>query len=60
MRKESLNHFASLLEAIVITEDSTALDIMRRVPGAEVLLKKIHGTRELAHDIQYTPEERIS
>lgn len=60
MRKEYFNNFASLLEAIMVTESSTAIDIMRRVPGAEALLKKIHGTRELAHDIKYTPEERIS
>lgn len=60
MRKESLNNFASLLEAIVITEASTAMDIMRQVPGAEELLKKIHGSRDLPHDVVYVPSETIS
>lgn len=49
-----------MLEAIVITEASTAMDIMRRVPGAEELLKKIHGSRDLPHDVVYTPSETIS
>ena len=59
MQQKTLNIFVSLLEGIV-QEDSTALSMMRRVPGAEILLKNIHGTRELAHDIEYVPHETIS
>lgn len=58
MKLEHCKIFANLCEAI--TEASTTMNIIAGTPGGEQVVKKLHGSMALAHNIEYQSVQRIS
>ena len=58
MKLEHCKIFANLCEAI--TEASTTMNIIAGTPGGEQVVKKLHGSMALAHNVEYQPVQRIS
>ena len=52
MKIENYRLFARLCEDLV-KEDSTSLDIVKKNPGGQAVIKQLHTTRGLAHDQSY-------
>ena len=50
MKPESLRAFAQLCEAVMLTEASTALDLLRGHPGAEQVVRLLHRGYQLPAD----------
>lgn len=59
MRTESYQIFAQLLESYV-NEASTSMNLIVGKPGGPEVVKTLHKTMKLAHDIGYKPVEKIS
>jgi hypothetical protein len=59
MRPESYQIFAQLCEAFV-NEDSTAMKLIVGKPGGQEVVKKLHKDMKLAHDLGYSPIDKIS
>lgn len=59
MKQKSINIFVNLLESIV-AESSTALDLTRRLPGANVLIPYMHQHLGLPHDQWYDEFKKLS
>jgi hypothetical protein len=49
---ENCRQFAQLCES-TLNEVSTAFDLMKRLPGADVLLKSLHKEHSLPHDVEW-------
>lgn len=58
MKIEYCKIFANLCEGI--TEASTTMNLIAGTPGGEQVVKKLHGSMALAHNIEYQPVQRIS
>lgn len=59
MKTPSKKEFIALLETIV-TEASSAINIVKNSPKALQLLKYLHQNEKLPHDIQFSPEDKIA
>jgi len=59
MRLESYQTFAQLLEGFVF-EDSTAMNVLAARPGGPEVVKHLHQSMKLAHDLGYKPIDKIS
>jgi hypothetical protein len=58
MKLEHCKIFANLCESI--TEASTTMNLIAGTPGGEQVVKKLHGSMALAHNLEYQPVQRIS
>jgi hypothetical protein len=58
MKLEYCKVFAQLCESI--TEASSAMDLIAGSAGGEQVVKKLHGSMSLAHNISYSPVQKIS
>lgn len=59
MSINSYQVFAQLLES-QLDEASTSLGLISGKPGGQEVVKTLHKTMKLAHDIQYSPVDKIS
>lgn len=59
MKLETHQIFAQLCEAYV-NEASTAMSLIASKPGGQEVVKKLHTSMKLAHDLQYAPIDKIS
>jgi hypothetical protein len=59
MNPQSYQIFAELLESFV-AEDSTAMKVLAANPGGQEVVKHLHKSMDLAHDLGYTPIDKIS
>lgn len=59
MRPESYQIFAQLLESHLV-EVSSAMNVLASKPGGPEVVKHLHQSMKLAHDLGYTPIEKIS
>jgi len=59
MRIENYRLFAQLCEDLV-KEDSSSLDIVKKNPGGQAVIKQLHTTRGLAHDQTYNFVPKIA
>lgn len=58
MKLEYCKVFAQLCESI--TEASSTMDLIAGNAGGEQVVKKLHGSMALAHNISYSPVQKIS
>lgn len=59
MQKKSIEIFVTLLENIV-QEASTSMDLVRKLPNSDILIKYMHTHLGLAHDQEYDEVKKIS
>jgi hypothetical protein len=59
MRPESYQLFAQLLEGHLL-EASSAMNMLAAKPGGPEVVKHLHKSMKLAHDLGYSPIEKIS
>lgn len=59
MQQKSLNLFVQLLETVIL-EKSTTIDMVRKVPGANVLIPYMHKNLGLSHDQEYEEVKKLS
>jgi hypothetical protein len=59
MNPQTYKTFAQLLESFV-AEDSTAMKVLAANPGGQEVVKHLHKSMNLAHDLGYAPIDKIS
>jgi hypothetical protein len=59
MNPQTCQTFAQLLEGFVV-EASSAMNVLAANPGGPEVVKHLHKSMALAHDLGYTPIEKIS
>jgi hypothetical protein len=59
MKLETCQTFARLLESFVV-EASSSMNILAAHPGGQEVVKHLHKNMALAHDLDYSPIEKIS
>jgi hypothetical protein len=59
MNPQTCQTFAQLLEGFVV-EASSAMNVLAAAPGGQEVVKHLHKSMALAHDLGYTPIEKIS
>jgi hypothetical protein len=59
MNPQTCKTFAQLLEGF-ISESSSAMGVLKPQPGGQEVVKKLHSDLGLAHDLTYSPIEKIS
>jgi hypothetical protein len=59
MRPESYQLFAQLLESHLV-EISSAMNVLAATPGGPEVVKHLHQSMKLAHDLGYKPIDKIS
>jgi hypothetical protein len=59
MNPQTCQTFAQLLEGFVV-EASSAMNVLAATPGGPEVVKHLHKSMSLAHDLGYTPIEKIS
>ena len=60
MQQKSINILVDLLENIVIAESSTAMDLAKKLPGADKLIPYMHQSLGLPHDQWYDEHKKLS
>lgn len=59
MQQKSINFFVDLLES-VIKEDSSTIALVRKSPGANILIPYMHKNLGLSHDQEYEEVKKLS